>query len=252
MPSALVEFGDSQCGKDEIVGEKNELLLSFGIEVFYTAEFLRITRQRFGRDQHYCLVVSKANTSIHRMGIDSPDLGVFLGPRNEEGKKLSKNIESFKVQVTAIHDVERSWFRNYDVKDIDIMERSLGNLDERGDVAAKIQEGMHFDGSFMLAERRPREKRQAKVNGSGIQSIGGFFELDAEVFIGIKGACLRNQNLAEVGIHSPVPFFIRLSKGASRYSAPDAKVIQLLLAGTEASFNIPKTFPVSKLGEAHT
>lgn len=45
LPSALVEFGDSQCGKDKIVGEKNELFLSFGIEVLYTAEFLRITRQ---------------------------------------------------------------------------------------------------------------------------------------------------------------------------------------------------------------
>jgi hypothetical protein len=45
LPSALVEFSDSQCGKDEIVGEKNEQLFSFGIEVLYTAEFLRITRQ---------------------------------------------------------------------------------------------------------------------------------------------------------------------------------------------------------------
>ena len=93
------------------------------------------------------------------MGVYSPDLGVFLGPRNKEGKKLGKNVESFKVQVTAIHDIERSRFRNQDVKDIDVMEHSLGNLDERGDVAAKIQESVHFDGSFMFAERRPREKR---------------------------------------------------------------------------------------------
>ena len=33
LPSALVEFGDCQCGKDEIVGEKNEQLLSLGVEV---------------------------------------------------------------------------------------------------------------------------------------------------------------------------------------------------------------------------
>ena len=45
LPSALVELGDSQCGKDEIVGEKNQLLLSLRIEVLHTAEFLRITRQ---------------------------------------------------------------------------------------------------------------------------------------------------------------------------------------------------------------
>jgi len=35
LPSALVEFGDGQRGKDEIVGQKNELFLPFGVKVLY-------------------------------------------------------------------------------------------------------------------------------------------------------------------------------------------------------------------------
>jgi len=178
------------------------------------------------------------------MGVDSPDLGIFLGTRNEEGEKLSKNVESFKVQVTAIHDIERSRFRNEDVEDIDVMERSFGNLDERGDVAPKIQKGMHFDGSFMLAERCPGKYGQAKVDCCGIQGVGSFFELDAEVFISVKRSCCRNQDLAEIGIHSPIPSFVRLGKSTPRYSTPDAQVIKLLPAGTETGFNIPETLPV--------
>ena len=42
LPSALVEFGNGQRGKDEIVGQKNELLFPVGIEVLYTAEFFWI------------------------------------------------------------------------------------------------------------------------------------------------------------------------------------------------------------------
>ena len=45
LPSALVEIGNGQRRKDKIVSKKNELFFPFGIEVFYTAEFLRITRQ---------------------------------------------------------------------------------------------------------------------------------------------------------------------------------------------------------------
>jgi len=124
------------------------------------------------------------------------------------------------------------------------MECPLGDFDKRGDVAPKVQESMHFDGGFMLSERCPREKRQTKVNGRGIQGVGGFFEFDAKVFIRVKGAGLGNQDLAEIGIHPPVPFFIRLSKGAPRYSASDAKMIKLFLAGTETCLNIPEAFPV--------
>ena len=215
LPSAFVECGNGQRGKDEIVGQKNELLFPVGIEVLYTAEFFRITRQRFWRNQHDGLIASKTVGSIHRVGVDSPELVVFLGSCDEEGKQLSKNIEPFEVQVTAIHDVEGSRFGDQDVKDINVMKCPLGDFDKRGDVAPKVQESMHFDGGFMLSERCPREKRQTKVNGRGIQGVGGFFEFDAKVFIRVKGAGLRNQDLAEVGVHPPVPFFVRLGKGAS-------------------------------------
>jgi len=103
---------------------------------------------------------------------------------------------------------------------------------------------MHFDGGFMLAERCPGKKGKAKVDGGGIQGVGGFFEFEAEVFIGVKGACSRNQDLTEVGVHPPVPLFVRLGKGAARYSASDAEMIEFLPAGTEAGLNIPKALPV--------
>ena len=244
LPSAFVELGDGQRRKDEIVGQKNEMLFPFSIEVFYTTEFFGITCQRFGCDQHDGLIAFQAVGTIHRMGVDSSEPRIFLGPHDEKREELSQGVEPFEVQVSAVHDVEGSRFWNQDVKDIDVMERSIGDLDERGDVAAEVHEGMHFDGGLMLAERRPRKEGQAKVDGRGIQGVGGFFEFDAEVFIGVKGACLRNHDLAEVGVHPPVPFFVRLGKGAPRYSSPDAEMIEFLPAGTETGLNIPEALTV--------
>ena len=124
------------------------------------------------------------------------------------------------------------------------MKRSIGDFDERGNVATEIQERMHFNGGFMLTERRPGKEGQAKVDSRGIQSVGGLLGFDAEVFIGVNGSRLGKQDLAEVGIHPPVSLFIRLGKGAARYSSSDAEMIELLPAGTETGFNVPEAFPV--------
>jgi len=186
------------------------------------------------------------------MGIDSSELRVFLGPCDEEGEDLGKDIEPFEVQITAIHDVERSRLGNKDVKDIDVMEVSSSDFDERGDVASEVHEGVHFDSGLMLAERRPRKEGEAKIDGRGIQGVGGLLEFDAKVFIGVKGARLGNHDLAEVGINPPVPFFVCLGNGAPRYSTSDAEMIKFLPAGTEAGLNIPEALPVGQLREGHT
>gem|GEM_PF-4295379 len=120
------------------------------------------------------------------MGVDSSEPRIFLGPRDEKGEELSQDVEPSEVQVSAVHNVKGSRFWNQGVKDIDVMEPSIGDLDERGYAATEIHEGMHFDCGLMLAERRPRKKGQAKVDGGRIQGVGRFFEFDAEVFLGVK------------------------------------------------------------------
>jgi hypothetical protein len=37
------------------------------------------------------------------------------------------------------------------------MHFAVGNADKRGDIAVQVQQRMHLEGSFMLAEFRPRE-----------------------------------------------------------------------------------------------
>jgi hypothetical protein len=39
---------------------------------------------------------------------------------------------------------------------------TVGNVDERGDIAAQIKQGVHFDCSFATARTRPREQTRHK------------------------------------------------------------------------------------------
>jgi len=185
------------------------------------------------------------------MGIEASELGVPLSPGNKEGKGLIKGIEPTEVQVAAIHDIEGSRLGHQELKDIDIMEPSLCNFDERGYIPLKIHERMHLDCGFMFAERRPGKQGQTQVDCGGIESVGGSIEIDTEIFIGIQGPCLGDQDLTEVGVNSPVTFFICLGQSASRYPASYAEMVELLSAGPKAGFNIPEAFSVGQLSEGH-
>ena len=45
-------------------------------------------------------------------------------------------IQPVKIGVSAIHDVERTWFNDEYIKDIDIMNHSIGDSNKRRDIAS--------------------------------------------------------------------------------------------------------------------
>ena len=97
-----------------------------------------------------------------------------------------KPIKTFEVEVTAIQDIEGTGFREKVVEDADIVDFSLGNMDERRDRAAQIQKRMKFDGGFVFAESGPRKKRKTKIDCCCVEGINGFVQIDAERIAGIK------------------------------------------------------------------
>ena len=57
--------------------------------------------------------------------------------------------------------------------------------------------------------------------------------------------------MRDVGVNAPISLFVGIGNGRTRYPAADAHVIQLLLLGTEARFDVSQTFPVGELRECH-
>jgi hypothetical protein len=73
------------------------------------------------------------------MGIQSATLEIGLGSDHEESRGLGNRIESGEIRVAAIHDVESACFQRNDVQNVDLVEFSVGDVDEAWDIAPQIQ-----------------------------------------------------------------------------------------------------------------
>jgi hypothetical protein len=81
-----------------------------------------------------------------------------------------EDVKTFKIHVAAVHDVEGPRFRQNLVEDVDIMHFAAGNADERGNVAVQVEQRMHLDRAFVLAESGPRKQRKAQVDGGRVSA----------------------------------------------------------------------------------
>lgn len=53
-------------------------------------------------------------------------------------------VQSFEIQIGTIHEVDGAWFRNENIKNIDVMNFPIGDPDECRDVPSQIKKGMKF------------------------------------------------------------------------------------------------------------
>jgi len=57
-----------------------------------------------------------------------------------------KIIQTGEVKVSSIHDIKGSGFGDEQVEDVDVVEFAVGNVNESGDIAVQIKQGMDFYG----------------------------------------------------------------------------------------------------------
>ncbi len=158
-------------------------------------------------------------------------------------------MKAGKINVSAIHNVEGVSLGHDRVKDIDIVQLSVGNLNESGDRAAHIQECMQLDGSLPRTKPRPRKHRQAKVDGCGIEGIDCVVKIEAERLGSIHWAGDVDEHLRKVGENPPVVSFVGIGQSGSGNFAPNAHVIQPAVDRSQTGFDITQTLPVRQLSK---
>lgn len=186
------------------------------------------------------------------LGIQPSEAEIAFGPDNEKSSGPMNFVKTCKVQISSVEDVNGPGFDEKVVEEIDLVDFAMGYEDQRGNAAPQIHQGMEFDRSFVLAELSPREKRQAEIDGGGIERINRLFQLDAEVFVRVKGAGLGYEDLGEVGVDSPIADLVGVSQGVSRHGSAKAHVIEFLLVAPQTSLDVAKTFAIGELSKSHT
>ena len=64
-------------------------------------------------------------------------------------------VETLKIQVGSIHDVNCTGFENQMIEHIDVVNLSIGDPDESWNIATKIQQRVKFDRRFGFSKARP-------------------------------------------------------------------------------------------------
>ena len=161
-------------------------------------------------------------------------------------------MKTCEVEIGPVHHVERAGFRNQHVQDVDVMQLSVGQVDEGGNVPVQVEERVQLDGALRLAEPRPREQRQAEVDRRGVERVYGI--LDVKAGKRVVGVCVPgnvDEMLREVGVDLPVTGLVGVGEGVAGNPAADAHVIQFSGLGAQAGLDVAQAAPVGELGKGH-
>ena len=131
------------------------------------------------------------------------------------------------------------------------MQFSVGNMDEAGDGAAQVEQRVQLDRRLGGAEWRPREQRQAEVDGRGVESVDGFGQFDPEALGLVELARLSDQALGELGPDTPIARLVGIGQRLALDGQSKAHVIQIRRLGREADLDIAQALAPGELGESH-
>ena len=113
-------------------------------------------------------------------------------------------VKTGKVEVAAIHQVNRSRLESQAFENVDLVRPAIGDNRQNRDVSAQVQQCMKPDGSLVFAKMRPGKKCQTQIDVRSVEGVNCVVQFDSKVFVGIQRPGLCNQKLSEVGEDAPL------------------------------------------------
>ena len=111
-------------------------------------------------------------------------ISIVFQPGNEENPCIFKGLQPYKVIIRLIKNRHISFFqRNFPCRLL-FMNSAFGCYRKIWQITGVIEFDMQFDCVFGCPKLGPGKQRQAKINCSRVQSIGGLFQFHSEFFAG--------------------------------------------------------------------
>lgn len=249
LPPGLVEAGDSLGRQEKIVGYENEVLPCLWIAITDPAKRVGVMTMRSKTVERDSLVGTDAGQLVGTTGITPAEPGVLLRTCDKECTAQMQTVQSAVIQISLVHDVKGSGSEAQLAQHVDVVNTARRDYNDSREVPSQSQERMNLHRRLGAAERRPGGQGEAKIDGRRIQRVGGFFQFEPEVFPRIKIRRLRDQDVGKVGKNTPVPLLVGIRQSAAGCTRSYAAVIQFPPERPQASLDVPKAFPVCKLGE---
>jgi len=128
---------------------------------------------------------------------------------------------------------------------------AVGDVDEGGDRSPQIEQRVQFHGRLGGAKRRPREHRQAQIDGRGIEGIHGIGQFYAKVLVDVERASLGDQPLSQLEVNAPVARLVSIGQRRASDRRTDPHVVKLAGLSCQTHFDIAQALAVGQLREGH-
>src|SRR5450756_2541700 len=162
------------------------------------------------------------------------------------------NLRPHSVLGSAVEAfVEGASLDKQQVQHIDVVHLAVRDVDEGGNRSPQIEQRVQLDGRLGGAKRRPREHRQAQIDGRSIEGIHGIGQFYTEVLVDVERAGLDDKPLSQLEVDAPVARFVGIGQRRASDRRADAHVVKLAGLSRQTHFDIAQAFAVGQLREGH-
>ena len=250
LPATVIQLRDGPGRHGEIMGQKDQCFSGFEMAIANAPQRggIILLGLQAGRDDR--LVKAQAGGFVHRVGVAADEAEVFLGASDQERGTLMQAMPAGEVQITAIHDVERTGLPNELVEEVYVVNAPRRDHNDGGKVAVEREQRVEFEGGLVLAELGPWEQREAQVHGGGVQGVSRGFEIGKERVFGVKRGGLDDADMSEVGEESPVALRIGIGQRAACGGLAETGVIKFRAERGQTGFEVAETFAPGQWSES--
>jgi len=249
LPAQTVDLSHRQCWQVEIVGQKHQRVVRVGIVIADAANDLWIGALNVKAVQHDGLIETQTGALVDRARITSAAAEILPSTRHEESLMLVDAIQSSKIQIGSVHDVERAGLEDELVQNIDIVDAARRDNKYGGDVSLQAEQGVQLDAALASSESGPGKQRQAQVDGGGVQRISSLLELGRQRLVRVESGSLLNEELGKVAEDAPIARLVGIGQGAAGGRLANATVVEFGTQSAQARFDIAQTLAPGQLSK---
>src|SRR5450759_3021498 len=252
LPSALVQRGNGQGAQIEVVRQEDQAAVVLGVVKRDATQGGRIEPRRSLARQDDGLIAAQARGLVDAAMRAPSKVEVPFAARNEERPCRREAVQSLKIDVAAIHDIEGARLDRQLVEYVDVVHFPVGNVDKTGDVAAQVEQRVQLVRSLATAESGPRKKLQTEIDGRRIERVNGLGKHRTQGFVRVKFPRLADQHLGEVGVDAPIVDAIGVGQRAARDCPSKSGMVKFAGNGAQAGFDVAQAFAERELCEGQT
>jgi len=251
LPAAFVQRSNGQGRQGRVVGQEDQSLFGCWVPEPDTAQVFGVVFGYVVPVQCNGLIADKTAAPVYLGRVHAPGVHVAFGAGHKEGAGLMHLKQACKVDVAAIHDVERARLQDQEIQHIDLVHLAIADVDEGRNRAPEVEQGVQLDGGLGFAKRCPLEQAQTQIDGGGIQCVDRILEVEPQVLVQIKFASTSDQNCSQVGPDSPVARLVGIGQGGAVNAVAKSHGVQLARVGSKRHFDVAQALSPSQLGKSH-